>query len=288
MLARDVSQRGRSFKSLLFFHNFGMHGPLLDRVPRQLFMPRDCDTMPLYFIYKPSLLIWSGGAAVTEVKPLALTVPALILMEAHIIAHAIKEVQMLSGSAHIVISQCNTSLIVVVFLFFPSPHCSPPTPRRGGLDWKRQIDRETDLGDCGQMLLVRHSRHRHPPPTPPTRLKPRQRAHRKESNISQDHKVDLSHASKLPWEFKCQIAVSKVWSIPRCRQEVLHPCVTFRCSGPDLLCYDPGLSGSGGKCGGGVLKMVTVSFWWRQNDKNPLGNKWQASAAGSVMLVTHV
>lgn len=55
----------------------------------------------------------------SEVRPSALTVAALILMEAHIIAHAIKEVQMLSGSAHIVISQCNTSLIVVVFLFFP-------------------------------------------------------------------------------------------------------------------------------------------------------------------------
>lgn len=50
-----------------------------------------------------------------EVKPLAVTVAALILMEAHIIAHAIKEAQMLSGSAHIVISQCNTSLIFVVF-----------------------------------------------------------------------------------------------------------------------------------------------------------------------------
>lgn len=32
-----------------------------------------------------------------EVKPLALTVAALILMEAHIIALAIKAVQMLSG-----------------------------------------------------------------------------------------------------------------------------------------------------------------------------------------------
>lgn len=50
MLAGDVSQRGRSFKSLLFLHNSGMHGPLLDRVPRQLLMPRDSDTMPLYFI----------------------------------------------------------------------------------------------------------------------------------------------------------------------------------------------------------------------------------------------
>lgn len=53
-----------------------------------------------------------------EVKPLAVTEPALILMEAHIIAHAIKEVQMLSGSAHIVIPQCNTSLIFVVFFLF--------------------------------------------------------------------------------------------------------------------------------------------------------------------------
>lgn len=53
-----------------------------------------------------------------EVKPLAATVPALILMEAHIIALAIKEVQMLSGSAHVVISQCNTSLIFVVFSHF--------------------------------------------------------------------------------------------------------------------------------------------------------------------------
>lgn len=57
----------------------------------------------------------SRGTAVIEVKPLVVTVPALILMEAHIIAQAIKEVQMLSGSAHIVISQCNTSLIFVVF-----------------------------------------------------------------------------------------------------------------------------------------------------------------------------
>lgn len=63
----------------------------------------------------PFLCSWSGGTAVIEVKPLAATVPAMILMEARIIAHAIKEVQMLSGSAHIVISQCNTSLIFVVF-----------------------------------------------------------------------------------------------------------------------------------------------------------------------------
>lgn len=69
----------------------------------------------------------------TEVKPLALTVPASILMEAHIIAHAIKEVQMLSGSAHIVISQCNTSLIVVVFLFFPPLTASHPLRDEAGL-----------------------------------------------------------------------------------------------------------------------------------------------------------
>lgn len=56
----------------------------------------------------------SGGTAVIEMNPLAVTVPALILMAAEIIAHAIKEVQMLSGSAHIIISQCNTSLIFVV------------------------------------------------------------------------------------------------------------------------------------------------------------------------------
>lgn len=74
-----------------------------------------------------------------EVKPLAVTEPALILMEAHIIAHAIKEVQMLSGSAHIVIPQCNTSLIFVVFLlfFFKIFLTQPPSHfarRRAGLD----------------------------------------------------------------------------------------------------------------------------------------------------------
>lgn len=69
-----------------------------------------------------------------EVKPLVVTVPALILMEAHIIAQAIKEVQMLSGSAHIVISQCNTSLIFVVFLKFFSPPPSHFERMKGGLD----------------------------------------------------------------------------------------------------------------------------------------------------------
>lgn len=99
----------------------------------------------------------------TEVKPLALTVAALILMEAHIIAHAIKEVQMLSGSAHIVISQCNTSLIVVVFQFFFFSRHFPPTLRRGRLDWKLrriEMDREMNLSDSGQMFLVQHSNER--------------------------------------------------------------------------------------------------------------------------------
>lgn len=86
-----------------------------------------------------------------EVKPLAVTEPALILMEAHIIAHAIKEVQMLSGSAHIVIPQCNTSLIFVVFLLFFFKffsHSLPPTLRGGGLDWMLRVienDREMNL-----------------------------------------------------------------------------------------------------------------------------------------------
>lgn len=65
----------------------------------------------MYFF---SVYLWCRGIAVIEVKPFVVTLPAWILMEAHIIAHAIKEVQMLSGSAHIVISQCNTSLIFVV------------------------------------------------------------------------------------------------------------------------------------------------------------------------------
>lgn len=73
-----------------------------------------------------------------EAKPLAVTEPALILMEAHIIAHAIKEVQMLSGSAHIVISQCNTSLIFVAFFVFFSIFLTQPPShfarRRAGLD----------------------------------------------------------------------------------------------------------------------------------------------------------
>lgn len=96
-----------------------------------------------------------------EVKPLAVTVAALILMEAHIIAHAIKEAQMLSGSAHIVISQCNTSLIFVVFKKkINSPHHLPPTLRGGGLDWKLcgiANDREMNLPDSRQMLPVQHS-----------------------------------------------------------------------------------------------------------------------------------
>lgn len=77
-------------------------------------------------MYMPLLCTWNGGTAVIEVKPLAATVPALILMEARIIALAIKEVQMLSGSAHIVIPQCNTSLIFVVFSDFLPNHL-PPT-----------------------------------------------------------------------------------------------------------------------------------------------------------------
>lgn len=51
-----------------------------------------------------SLLYAVRRTAVIELKLLVMTVPALILMSAHIIVHAIKEVQMLSGTAHIVIS----------------------------------------------------------------------------------------------------------------------------------------------------------------------------------------
>lgn len=93
-----------------------------------------------------------------ELKPLAPTVPALILMEARIIALAIKEVQMLSGSAHIVISQRNTSLIFVVFSHF-SNHL-PPTLRGGGLDGRLcriANDREMNLPDSRQMFPAQHS-----------------------------------------------------------------------------------------------------------------------------------
>lgn len=34
--------------------------------------------------------------------------------------------------------------------------------------------------------------------------------------------------------------------------------------------------------------MLTVSFRSRPNDQNSPGNKWRASAAGSVMLVAHI
>lgn len=61
-----------------------------------------------------------------ELRLLVVTVPALILMRAHIIVHAIKELQMLSGSAHIVISQCNSSLIFG-FFFSIFPLSFPPT-----------------------------------------------------------------------------------------------------------------------------------------------------------------
>lgn len=91
----------------------GGYGP-----PQQLFMWRNGEAEQLYFTYMPFLCRWSGGTAVIEVEPSAATVPAFILMEASVIAHAIKEVQMLSGSAHIVISQRNTSLIFVVFFKF--------------------------------------------------------------------------------------------------------------------------------------------------------------------------
>lgn len=108
----------------------------------------------------PSVCTWSGGTAAIEVKPLAVTVPALILMEAHIIAHAIKEVQMLSGSAHIVISQCNTSLIfVVVLLFHFFPHRLPPTLWGGELDMKLcgiVNDRGMNPCDSGQMFPIQH------------------------------------------------------------------------------------------------------------------------------------
>lgn len=133
----------------------------------------------------------------TEAKPSALlTVPALILMEAHVIAHAIKEVQMLAASAHVVISRRNTSLIVVVFLFFPPASLRRSHPLRDEavlIGNGKSTERWISATATGQMLLVRHSEQRHAPP-----LKPRQRAHRKESNISQDHKVDLSHASNFP------------------------------------------------------------------------------------------
>ena len=113
---QDVSEHYRIFKSFLFFSITNVcWGYCWQWSPRQLFMCLNSQALQLYFTYISSLCTCSGGTAVIEVKPLALTVPALILMEAHIIAHAIKEVQMLSGSAHIVISQCNTSLIFVVF-----------------------------------------------------------------------------------------------------------------------------------------------------------------------------
>lgn len=193
MFPRDVSQHGHSFKSFLFFHNVSVHGPLLDTMAQQPFMPCGCDTKLLYFMYMPSVRIWSGGAAVTEVKPLALlTVPALILMEAHIIAHAIKEVQMLSASAHIVISRCNTSLIVVVFLFFPPLAASHPLWDEAGLIANGKSTARWISATAGRCFLFAIRAETRPP------LKPRQRAHRKESNISQDHKVDLSHASNFP------------------------------------------------------------------------------------------
>lgn len=135
----------------------------------------------------------------SEVKPLALTVPALILMEAHIIAHAIKEVQMLSGSAHIVISQCNTSLIVVVFLFFPPLTAPHPLRDEAGLIGNGKSTERWIRATAGRCFWFGIQSVDTPPsPHPHDSLKPRQRAHRKESNISQDHKVDLSHASKLP------------------------------------------------------------------------------------------
>lgn len=93
-----------------------------------------------------------------EVEPSAATVPAFILMEASVIAHAIKEVQMLSGSAHIVISQRNTSLIFVVFFNFSSPPPSHFARRRAS--WKLcgiENDKEMNFPDSRQMFPVQHS-----------------------------------------------------------------------------------------------------------------------------------
>lgn len=85
---------------------------------------------------------------VIEVKPLAMTVPALILMEAHIIAHAIKNLQMLSGSAHIVISQCNTSLIFVVFFCFQ--FFSPPS----SFLCEEEEEEEGRIGCCAGLKMT--------------------------------------------------------------------------------------------------------------------------------------
>ena len=162
-------------------------------------------------------------------------------MEAHIIVHAIKEVQMLSGSAHIVISQCNTSLIFV----FNFSHCLPPTivRRRAGLDavqdrkWQRDESSwlQADVS-CSAFKLEAHP-HKSLNSTPTG----------KKWNISEEHKVDLGTSVaclKLPRLFKGQMAESVVWSIQRRGQELQHPSVTFYCSGPCWVCCGLRLSQS--------------------------------------------
>lgn len=116
---QDVSEHYRIFKSFLFFPLQICVGATVGYDPPSSYLcdliARHCSYISHIFLFYVLIETCGGGTAVIEVKPLAVTVPALILMEAHIIAHAIKEVQMLSGSAHNVFSQCNTSLIFAVF-----------------------------------------------------------------------------------------------------------------------------------------------------------------------------
>lgn len=114
---QDVSEHYSIFNSFFFYYEY-LLVPLLAVSPSSYLndlIARHSSYISHIFLSCVLTEASSRGTAVIEVKPLVVTVPALILMEAHIIAQAIKEVQMLSGSAHIVISQCNTSLIFVVF-----------------------------------------------------------------------------------------------------------------------------------------------------------------------------
>lgn len=116
---QDVSAHYCVFKSFLFFPLQICAGATAGYGPPSSYLcaliARRGSYISHIFLFCVLVETCSGGTAVIEVKPLAVTAPASILMEAHIIAHAIKEVQMLSGSAHIVISRRNTSLIFVVF-----------------------------------------------------------------------------------------------------------------------------------------------------------------------------